>query len=121
MVVPKDHAGWLAYVSEFAAQAPLGGVLFAQYRAARTVVRAAEAKAKSEGWPCVISVVDSDGLPIILERMDDAAVPGGVILAPGKARPPAPFHRPNGGLEDPINGKRPAPPTPRGLVLSPVR
>jgi uncharacterized protein GlcG (DUF336 family) len=49
--------------------------------AARTVPRAAEAKAKADAWPCVISFVDSDGLPIILEPMDDAAVPGGVILA----------------------------------------
>ena len=53
--------------------------------AARTVVAAAEAKAKAEGWPCVISVVDSDGLPIILERMDNAVL-AGVELALGKAR-----------------------------------
>lgn len=53
--------------------------------AARTVVAAAEAKANAEGWPCVISVVDSDGLPIVLERMDNAAVLAGVELAAGEA------------------------------------
>jgi glc operon protein GlcG len=86
--------------------------------AARTVVGAAEAKAKAGGWPCVISVVDSDGLPIILVRMDNAAVLGGVELAPGKARTAALFHRESGALEDAINsGKRPAVETARGFVL----
>jgi glc operon protein GlcG len=50
--------------------------------------------------------------------MDDAAVPGGVILAPGKARTAALFRRPSGALEDAINsGKRPAVATARGFVL----
>jgi glc operon protein GlcG len=99
----------------FADPLPLRPVLTLE--AARTVVRAAKAKAKAEGWPCVISVVDSDGLPIILERMDDAAVPGGVVLAPGKARTAALFRRPSGALEDAINGKRPAAATARGFVM----
>ena len=86
--------------------------------AARTVGGAAEAKAKAEGWPCVISVVDGDGLPIILERMDNAAVLAGVDLAPGKARTAALFRRESGVLEDAINsGKRPAVATARGFVL----
>jgi len=89
--------------------------------AARTVVAAARAKATAEGWPCVISVVDSDGLAIIFERMDDAAVLAGVELAPGKARTAALFRRESGALEDAINGKRPAAATAtataRGFVL----
>jgi glc operon protein GlcG len=97
--------------------APLPSRPVLTLEAARTVLVAAEAKAKAEGWPCVISVVDSDGLPIILERMDDAAVPAGVELAPGKARTAALFHRPSGALEDAINGKRPAAATARGFVL----
>jgi glc operon protein GlcG len=85
--------------------------------ATRTVVAAAEAKAKAEGWSCVISVVDSDGLPIILERMDNPAVLAGVDLAPGKARTAALFSRESGALEDAINsGKRPAAETARGFV-----
>ena len=86
--------------------------------AARTVVAAAEAKAKAEGWSSVISVVDSDGLPIILERMDNLDVLAGVDLAPGKARTAALFRRESGALEDAINsGKRPAAATARGFVL----
>jgi len=85
--------------------------------AARTVVAAAEAKAKAEGWSSVISVVDSDGLPIILERMDDPEVLAGVYLAPGKARTAALFRRESGALEDAVNGKRPAAETARGFVL----
>ena len=85
--------------------------------AARSIASAAEAKAQAEGWPCVIAVTDGDGLPILLERMDDAAVPGGVDLAPGKARTAALFRRPSGALEDAINGKRPAALSARGFVL----
>jgi glc operon protein GlcG len=84
---------------------------------ARSLIQAAEAKARTEGWPCVIAVVDSDGLPILLERMDDAAVPAGVDLAPGKARTAALFRRPSGVLEDAINGQRPAALSARGFVL----
>ncbi len=85
--------------------------------AARIVVAAAKAKAEAEHWPCVISVVDGAGLPIVLERMDDAAVLAGVELAPGKARTAALFRRESGMLEDAINGKRPAAITARGFVL----
>jgi glc operon protein GlcG len=65
----------------------------------------------------VISVVDNEGLPILLERMDEAAVLAGVELAPGKARTAALFRRESGVLEDAINGKRPANMTVRGFVL----
>jgi glc operon protein GlcG len=65
----------------------------------------------------VISVVDSAGLPILLARMDNAAVPAGVELAPGKARTAALFRRPSGALEDAINGTRPAAITAQGFVL----
>jgi glc operon protein GlcG len=116
IALPTALAMTLSTGAAFADPLPLRPVLTLE--AARTVVRAAEAKAKAEGWPCVISVVDSDGLPIILERMDNAAVPGGVELAPGKARTAALFRRPSGVLEDAINsGKRPAAETARGFVL----
>ena len=115
LALPTALAMTLSAGAAFADTLPSRPVLTLE--AARTVLRAAEAKAKAEGWPCVISVVDSDGLPIILERMDDAAVPGGVILAPGKARTAALFRRPSGALEDAINGKRPAAATARGFVM----
>lgn len=85
--------------------------------AARTVVEAARTKAESEGWAGVIAVVDDGGSPILLERMDDAAVPAGVKLAPGKARTAALFHRETGALEDAINGSRPAATTARGFIM----
>ena len=85
--------------------------------AAQNVIRAAQAKAASEGWPCVISVVDAAGLPVALIRMDNAAVPAGVDLAPGKARTAALFRRPSGVLEDAVNGGRRAVGTAQGYVL----
>lgn len=85
--------------------------------AAQQVISAAQAKAQAENWPCVISVVDAAGLPLALVRMDNAAVPAGVEIAPGKARTAALFRRPSGALEDAINGSRPAAATARGFVL----
>lgn len=84
---------------------------------AQSLAQAAEKKALESGWPCVIAVVDEGGLPLVLLRMDNAAVPAGVELAPGKARTAALFHRPSSDLENAINGKRPAAATARGFVL----
>lgn len=108
-------SGLLINTTSFASELPTQPVL--TLAAARQVANAAEAKAKAAGWPCVISVVDSAGLPIMLLRMDNAAVPAGVELAPGKARTAALFRRPSGALEDAINGKRPAAGTARGFVM----
>lgn len=85
--------------------------------AAKRIADGAQAKAKAQGWPCVISIVDASGLPIMLVRMDDAAVLAGVDLAPGKARTAALFRRPSGALEDAANGQRPAVLSARGYVL----
>jgi len=84
---------------------------------AKRIADGAQAKATAQGWPCVISVVDASGLPIVLVRMDDAAVLAGVDLAPGKARTAALFRRPSGALEDAANGQRPAVLSARGFVL----
>lgn len=85
--------------------------------AARTILTAAQAKASENGWPCVIAVVDAEGLPIVMERMDNASVLAGVDLAPGKARTAALFRRESGALEDAINGPRPAAVTAQGFVM----
>ncbi|MFJ9993560.1 heme-binding protein [Pseudomonas putida] len=85
--------------------------------AAMKVAGAAQDKARHENWPCVIAVVDNAGLPVLLLRMDDAAVPAGVELAPGKARTAALFRRPSGLLEDAINGPRAAVISAQGFVL----
>jgi glc operon protein GlcG len=73
--------------------------------AARRIAHGAEVKATAKGWPCVIAVVDADGLPILLVRMDNAAVLAGVELAPGKARTAALFRHPSGALEDAANAR----------------
>ncbi|MFC7067966.1 GlcG/HbpS family heme-binding protein [Brucella rhizosphaerae] len=85
--------------------------------AARTVLTTAREKASANDWPCVIAVVDAEGLPIVMERMDNAAVLAGVDLAPGKARTAALFRRESGALEDAINGPRPAAVTAQGFVM----
>lgn len=108
-------SAWAVPVSAAAVALPMQPVLTLQ--AATQVVAAAQAKAQAEGWPCVISVVDAAGQPVMLVRMDNASVPAGVDLAPGKARTAALFRRPSGALEDAINGNRPAAGTARGYVL----
>src|ERR1700758_4515412 len=92
LILSSAFAVALCSGAAHAAQLPTRPVLTLE--AARAVVAAAEAKARAEGWPCVIAVVDSEGLPILLERMDDAAILAGVYLAPGKARTAALFRRP---------------------------
>lgn len=84
--------------------------------AARRIVDAAKAEATKNGWPGVIAVADDAGLPILIERMDDAAVLAGVEIAPGKARTAALFRRPTAALENAINGNRPAAAT-AGFVM----
>ena len=110
-------AGSLALVSLPAAALDLPNQPVLTLAAAQQILTAAQTKAQTAGWPCVISVVDSAGLPILLVRMDNAAVPAGVELAPGKARTAALFRRPSGALEDAINGPRPAAITAQGFVL----
>jgi glc operon protein GlcG len=84
--------------------------------AARKMMAAAEAEAERNHWAAVIAVVDDGGSPIVIERMDHAAVVAGVELAPGKARAAALFKKPSGDLEDAINGGRIAATTARGFV-----
>jgi glc operon protein GlcG len=74
--------------------------------AARTMVRAAEAEATRNHWAGVVAVVDAGGWPILIERMDHAALIAGVELAPGKARSAALFKKPTEALEEAINGGR---------------
>ena len=61
-------------------------------------------------------MVDDGGWPILIERMDHAAVLAGVELAPGKARTAALFKKPSQDLEDAVNSGRIAATTARGFV-----
>jgi glc operon protein GlcG len=74
--------------------------------AARTMVQAAEAEATRNHWAGVVAVVDEGGWPILIERMDHAALIAGVELAPGKARSAALFKKPTQALEEAVNGGR---------------
>jgi glc operon protein GlcG len=84
--------------------------------AARKMVAAAEAEAERNHWPGAIAVVDDGGWPILIERMDHAALLAGVELAPGKARTAALFKKPSQDLEDAINNGRVAAVTALGFV-----
>jgi glc operon protein GlcG len=84
--------------------------------AARSMVVAAEAEATRNHWAGVIAVVDDGGWPILIERMDHAALLAGVELAPGKARTAALFKKPSQDLEDAINNGRIAATTARGFI-----
>jgi glc operon protein GlcG len=75
---------------------------------AEAVIAAAKEFASRSGWPGVIAVTDPSGNIISMERMDRAAIPAGVVIAPGKARTAALFRKPSGDLEKAINGPRPA-------------
>src|ERR1700727_2537197 len=84
--------------------------------AARKMVAAAEAEAGRNHWAGAIAVVDDGGWPILIERMDHAALLAGVELAPGKARTAALFKKPSQDLEDAINNGRVAAVTALGFV-----
>src|SRR3984957_14466321 len=84
--------------------------------AARKMVAAAEAEAERNHWSGVVAVVDDGGWPILIERMDHAALLAGVELAPGKARTAALFKKPSQDLEDAINNGRFAAVTARGFI-----
>ena len=68
---------------------------------AKTIAAAASAKAKAEGWPVVIAVVDPFGHLVYLERTDGTQV-ASVIVAQDKARTAALFKRPSKALEDAV-------------------
>jgi glc operon protein GlcG len=106
----------LAVVAAGSATAQLADKKVITLAAARKMVAAAEAEAERNHWAGVIAVVDDGGWPILIERMDHAALLAGVELAPGKARTAALFKKPSQDLEDAINGGRVAAVTARGFI-----
>ncbi len=59
---------------------------------ARQVMAAAEAEAKKHNWKMNIAVVDTNGEPVLFERMEGAQIASGAISI-GKARTAARFRR----------------------------
>src|ERR1700722_15235196 len=105
-----------AVVSVGTATAKLADKKVITLEAARKRGAAAEPGPQRNHWAGVIAVVDDGGWPILIERMDHAALLAGVELAPGKARTAALFKKPSRDLEDAINNGRIAATTARGFI-----
>src|SRR5271156_155990 len=106
----------LAALTATSASAQLAQKKVITLAAARKMVAAAEAEAERNHWAGVIAVVDDGGWPILIERMDHAALLAGGELAPGQARTAALFKKRSQELEDAINGGRVAAVTARGFI-----
>jgi glc operon protein GlcG len=65
---------------------------------AKKAMAASEAEARKNNWPVVISIVDTGGNLIMLQRHD--AQNASVDIATGKARTSVNFRRPTKALED---------------------
>jgi uncharacterized protein GlcG (DUF336 family) len=63
------------------------------------VVAAAEAEAKKNNWPVVITVVDSGGHIVIVHRLDNTQI-ASLAVAEGKARTAVVYRRPSKAFED---------------------
>jgi glc operon protein GlcG len=72
---------------------------------AKKVTAAAEAEAKKNNWPMVIAIVDTHGLLVMLQRIDNTQT-ASVNVAIEKARTAAMFKRPSKAFEDAIAGGR---------------
>jgi glc operon protein GlcG len=72
---------------------------------AKKAMAAAEAEAMKNKWTVVIAIVDTHGLPVMLQRMDDTQT-ASVRIAIAKARTAAMFKRPSKALEDAVAGGR---------------
>jgi glc operon protein GlcG len=70
---------------------------------AKKGMAAAEAKVKQNNWNVVISIVDSGGHAVMLQRLDGTQL-ASIRLAEGKARTAVEFRRPTKALEDVIAG-----------------
>lgn len=80
------------------APAPYGAPITIEQ--AKKAMQAAEAEARKNNWPVVISIVDSGGHLVALQRLD--AQTASIDIATGKATTAASFRRPSKALEDGI-------------------
>jgi len=70
---------------------------------AKKVTAAAAAEARRNNWSVVISIHDTHGELVYLERMDDTQI-ASVKIAQGKGRTAAIFKRPSKALQDGLAG-----------------
>jgi glc operon protein GlcG len=68
---------------------------------AKKMVAAGEAEARKNNWPVVISIIDSGGHIVILQRMDNTQL-GSIEIATGKAMTALKLRRPSKALQDAI-------------------
>jgi glc operon protein GlcG len=73
--------------------------------AAKKIVMAAEAEAKKNNWPVAIAVLDTHGLLVLFQKMDNTQT-ASVNIAIEKGKTSATFKRPSKALEDAIAGGR---------------
>ena len=78
------------------APAPYGSPITLEQ--AKKAMVAAEAEARKNNWPVVISIVDSGGHLVMLQRLD--AQTGSIEIATGKATTSAALRRPTKAIED---------------------
>ena len=83
----------------------LGTTKYITLEAAKTMMAAAEAEARKNGWNMAIAIVDAAGNTILFERLDDTQ-PGSIAVALNKARTAANFKRPTKALEDMVTAGR---------------
>jgi glc operon protein GlcG len=68
---------------------------------AKSVVAAAEAEARKNGWSMVITVVESNGALVLCEKMDGAQY-GSIEVAQKKAQTAVNFRRPTSYFQDAV-------------------
>lgn len=71
----------------------------------RKMTAAAEAEAKKNNWPVAIAVLDTHGLLVLFQKMDNTQT-ASVNIAIEKGKTSATFKRPSKALEDAIAGGR---------------
>ena len=75
---------------------------------AKQIVQAAETEASANGWNMVITVVDSGGHIVLMQRMDGAML-GSIDVAHAKARTSILFKRPTKTYDDMLGSDYPGP------------
>ena len=103
----------LLHIALCGALLALGSIAFAQapmpYGApisldqAKKAMAAAEAEAKKNNWPVSITIVDSGGNVVMLQKLDNTQH-ASVAIATGKATTANNFRRPSKALEDVVAG-----------------
>ena len=92
----------LVAVASASAQAPPPPPAYGvpiSFEQAKKVMAGAEAEAKKNNWPVVITIVDSGGNLVMLSRLDNAQW-GSIEVAKDKARSAVAFRRPTKVFQD---------------------